>query len=197
MTDGKGQVDIPTAVSSRLRESLGILDAAEREIRGVANEEGDDEDDVVRPEYKLEVPDRKTSVDVASEDDLITDYCFARNLTYALIDLMGGALAGAIAVAKDSEHPRAYGVANELAATMRDLTKDLLGMQKVFKEIVARERVATTPTPTTLEPGADPSGTPTIESASDISAILDLMQRAKAEQAAKEAMEAADEAKKG
>jgi hypothetical protein len=54
--------------------------------------------------------------------------------------MAGSALEGALSVAVETQHPKAYTVFNELATTMRGLSKDLLEMQKIYQQIVEDEK---------------------------------------------------------
>jgi hypothetical protein len=65
------------------------------------------------------------------------------------------ALASALAVAKETEHPRAFESFNSLASTARTLTQDLLGMQKVFKEITKGRSELEPPNQTNIQVNGD------------------------------------------
>lgn len=127
-------------MSSRLRESLGIKDDSET-VTNTANLfaiEGEDHEDVDLPPkepVKFEVVEVETTVPDLASTDAKTDYVKARNITHTLLQMTGDAVASSLQVAQDTEHPRAYNVFNELVNTMRNLTKDLLDMQKVYKEV--------------------------------------------------------------
>ncbi|BAU39997.1 hypothetical protein [Ralstonia phage RSP15] len=132
-------------MSSRLKESLGISDSQETDTTqtaasffGVSTEESEDFNGEEVPHVeppKFELVEVESTVPDLISTDAKTDYVKARNITHTLLGMTGDAVAGALAVAKESEHPRAYGVFNELVATMRTLTQDLLAMQKVYKEV--------------------------------------------------------------
>lgn len=98
---------------------------------------GEDDDKPIRPPAKLEIITKPSVLDneILKDNDLAQDYVFARNLTHTMIQLVGDQLAGAAIVAQETEHPRAYGVFNELAGTMRNIIQDLLALQKTFKEV--------------------------------------------------------------
>lgn len=82
-----------------------------------------------------------TSVpEVDENNDIRDDYVTSRNLTHTLIEMAGSAIQGALDVAISTQHPKAYTVFNELATTMRGLSKDLLDMQKIYKEISAEKQ---------------------------------------------------------
>lgn len=129
-------------MSERLKETLGMLESRGVEIKNVASHE--DEEFVgsrggeIIPFQPKQVPSTVPS-DEAS--DIRDDYITSRNITHTLIDMAGSALEGALNVAVETQHPKAYTVFNELATTMRGLSKDLLEMQKIYKEINA-EKIA-------------------------------------------------------
>lgn len=135
-----------TVMSSMLKESLGIVDSEETadiaakasSFFGVTPEDGEENLDEDLPHVeppKFEVMEVESTVPDLDSTDAKTDYVKARNITHTLLHMTGDAVAGALAVAKESEHPRAFGVFNELVGTMRTLTQDLLAMQKVYKEV--------------------------------------------------------------
>lgn len=119
-----------------MRESLGMAPAGIPTIDNPPDYEGEGEGPV-RPPAKLAITVKPSVLDneALKDNDLAQDYLFARNLTHTMIQLVGDQLAGAAVVAQETEHPRAYGVFNELAGTMRNIIQDLLALQKVFKEV--------------------------------------------------------------
>lgn len=132
-------------MSERLKETLGILEERGHPVQ--SRPSGVDEDGVISGSnggavIPWEPKDVKTNIP-ESEDhsDIRDDYITSRNITHALIGMAGEALNGALSVAVETQHPKAYSVFNELATTMRGLSKDLLDMQKIFKEITA-EKIA-------------------------------------------------------
>lgn len=120
-----------TLMDDSLKQSLGIpltLPGDDDELLSENSNEG-------MPVVKLEIKDMESEISKDTGSDTVKDYHHARNLTYTLLEMTGDALAGSLEVAKQSEHPRAYGVFNELAITMRGLTQDLLALQKSYKEV--------------------------------------------------------------
>jgi hypothetical protein len=73
------------------------------------------------------------------------------------------ALARALAVANETEHPRAFESFNSLATTARGLTQDLLALQKIFKEVTKGRAELDPPPPTATVNvnvnGGSPTGT--------------------------------------
>lgn len=141
-----------TNMSEELKRTLGIIGGAENELAGIlddvetsAADLGVDGEEPKSHEIRvLDVKQMESEVPALAGTDAKTDYVYARNMTYTLLDLTGSALAGALVVAQETEHPRAFGVFNELASTMRELTKDLIQLQKTFKE-VTKDRDEMTP----------------------------------------------------
>lgn len=105
----------------------------------------DDDDEFVGSRGGELVPFSPKQVPTTVPDevsDIRDDYVTSRNITHTLIEMSGTALEGALKVAMETQHPKAYGVFNELATTMRGLSKDLLEMQKIYKEITLEKQRA-------------------------------------------------------
>lgn len=129
-------------MSDRLKETLGIMDKRGIELKEIPSGLGDEEaivpsrgGDIIPFEAK-NVP---TSIPDTEHSDIKDDYIVSRNITHTLIDMTGTALQGAMDVAIETQHPKAFTIFNELATTMRGLSKDLLEMQKIYKEITAEK----------------------------------------------------------
>lgn len=76
-------------------------------------------------------------------EDVINDYLHTRDFLYTLLDQASMALNGAMGLAKDTDQPRAYQVVRELLETSRELSKDIMSLQKTYKEIKKLETVGT------------------------------------------------------
>lgn len=137
-----------TVMSDRLRETLGILESSGVELKEAPTY---DEDGVILDIQPQESKSRElvpfetrqvpTTIPVSEVNpDIRDDYITSRNLTHTLIDMTGTALQGALDVAQESQHPKAFTVFNELAMTMRLLSRDLLEMQGIYKEITAEQQ---------------------------------------------------------
>lgn len=136
-----------TTMSDRLKDTLGMLETKGVDVKNVPSKfEGDDEEflgghpssgGAVIPFKPKEVA---TSVPATANSDIRDDYVTSRNITHTLIEMAGSALEGALSVAVETQHPKAYTVFNELATTMRGLSKDLLEMQKIYQQIVEDEK---------------------------------------------------------
>ena len=122
-------------MSDELKRTLGILqnDSPEAVV------DGTDGLSQYLPEKSepavFELEEIETSVPDLLLSDAKIDYVMARNHTYTILSMTTSALANALKVATETEHPRAFESFNSLAATARNLTLDLLALQKTFKEI--------------------------------------------------------------
>ena len=67
--------------------------------------------------------------------DLTSDYDFSRDQYQNLIEKGNDALEELLAVAKESENPRAFEVVTQLISGLTNTTKELLVLQKTKKEI--------------------------------------------------------------
>ena len=67
--------------------------------------------------------------------DLTTEYEFSQEQYHTLIDKGNEALEELLAVAKESENPRAFEVVTQLISGLTNTTKELLVLQKTKKEI--------------------------------------------------------------
>lgn len=71
------------------------------------------------------------------KDDQTKDYEYTRGSLYSLIDKGREALDGALEVAQESGHPRAYEVAVNAMKQVADATDKLLDLQKKMKDLEA------------------------------------------------------------
>ena len=67
--------------------------------------------------------------------DIDSDYKYARENLYGVIEKGSEALDTLIELAKASEHPRAFEVVSQLTKTLVDANKDLLDIQKKVKDL--------------------------------------------------------------
>ncbi len=122
-------------MSNGLMEVLGI-GGTPPNLDNPEDEDFDGFKDETRPESKFEMIVVPSLVPDMVNTDAKTDYIHARNHTYTLLGMTTQALARALDVAKETEHPRAFESFNSLASTARMLTQDLLSFQKLFKDVV-------------------------------------------------------------
>lgn len=80
---------------------------------------------------------RKENTDKPTEQDVMDDFNFARETITDLIKKGMTVLNGSIAVANESQHPRAFEVTSNIMRQVSDLSKDLLELQQTLKKIEA------------------------------------------------------------
>lgn len=127
-----------SVMSTKLKETLGIIEILEDtlpvDVAPPMPIEYYEENQLPEPKFiKMSVP---TTIPDVESSDLKEDYVEARNVTYTLMEMTGRALNGALEVAIESQHPKAYDSFNSLAQTMRGISKDLLEFQKIYKDIL-------------------------------------------------------------
>ena len=81
--------------------------------------------------------DKDILADLAKTDtqEIDSDYKYARENLYGVIEKGTEALDTLIELAKASEHPRAFEVVSQLTKTLVDANKDLLDIQKKVKDL--------------------------------------------------------------
>ena len=84
----------------------------------------------VEPVVKPNIPKVKSK-----EDDLEKDYEYTRGELYSLIDQGQEAVKGALEVAQESGHPRAYEVAVAAMKHVSDMTEKLQDLHKKMKDL--------------------------------------------------------------
>ena len=67
--------------------------------------------------------------------DVDDDYKYGRAQLYSLVEKGQEAIQGALEVAQNTDHPRAYEVAGNLIKNVADITDKLLDAQKKLKDI--------------------------------------------------------------
>jgi hypothetical protein len=83
-----------------------------------------------------EVAPTPTPVDVNPRDgDIDSDYRYARENLYSIIENGSNALDTLVAIANASESPRAFEVVGSLIKTLTDANKDLLDIQNKVKKL--------------------------------------------------------------
>ena len=89
----------------------------------------------VEPVKKPNLPKVKSK-----DDDLEKDYEYTRGELYSLIDQGQEAVRGALEVAQESGHPRAYEVATNAMKQVADMTDKLMDLQKKVKDLDEEKR---------------------------------------------------------
>ncbi len=88
------------------------------------------------------VPETKVTKDVVVVDDnadVDTDYKYARENLYNIIERGSDALNDLVEIAGQSQSPRAYEIVGEMIKTLTDANKDLLEVQKKVKDLKKEE----------------------------------------------------------
>jgi hypothetical protein len=129
-----------SVMSESLKRTLGII-GEEKEYSTVEipvyNDDGSEHIPSTSRQMIPFVPKAvPTTVPETDNSDLRDDYITSRNITHTLIEYAGSALEGALRLAIESQHPKAFEMFNQLTATMRGLSKDLIEMQKTYQTIV-------------------------------------------------------------
>jgi len=96
-------------------------------------------DKVLNIDSEYEVIEPK-SVEVNEHQEIDSDYKYARENLYGVIEKGTEALDTLIELAKASEHPRAFEVVSQLTKTLVDANKDLLDIQKKVKDLKKTEK---------------------------------------------------------
>jgi len=98
-------------------------------------------DKVLNIESEYEVIEAETQTSKKPEDfqEIDSDYKYARENLYGVIEKGTEALDTLIELAKASEHPRAFEVVSQLTKTLVDANKDLLDIQKKVKDLKKTE----------------------------------------------------------
>ena len=91
--------------------------------------------EVVKPIKK----ERPKIVISDKKEDAEKDYQYARGELYSLIEKMGEAVNGALDVAQESDHPRAYEVALNGAKNAAEVVEKLQDLHKKMKEVEVEE----------------------------------------------------------
>ena len=86
----------------------------------------------IKKETKVvKVPSRIETID--------TDYKYARENLYNLVERGQDAIEGILELSKETEHPRAYEVAGQLIKTVADTAEKLIDVQKKLKDLEKEE----------------------------------------------------------
>ncbi len=92
-----------------------------------------DSSDVIEGDIIEEIPTEPSSP--ASSDDIDTDYQYARENLYNVIERGSDALNTLVEIANQSESPRAFEIVGTLIKTLSDANKDLLEVQSKVKKL--------------------------------------------------------------
>ena len=87
--------------------------------------------DIKQETNKVQLPSRI--------DNIETDYKYARENLYNLVERGQDAIDGILELSKETEHPRAYEVAGQLIKTVSDTAEKLIDIQKKLKDLEKEE----------------------------------------------------------
>jgi ABC-type Fe3+-hydroxamate transport system substrate-binding protein len=91
----------------------------------------------------VETPKEEIRKDTSDKEDKIKDYEYTRGELYNLISKGQEAVQGALEVAQESGHPRAYEVAVNAMKQVADMTDKLVDLQKKMKDLDAENKKVT------------------------------------------------------
>ena len=83
--------------------------------------------DIKQETQIVKVPKRSENIE--------TDYKYARENLYSLVERGQDAIDGILELSKETEHPRAYEVAGQLIKTVSDTAEKLIDIQKKLKDL--------------------------------------------------------------
>ena len=80
-------------------------------------------------------PKKRTERIIDIEKDIKKDYDYTRGQLYDVIEKGQEALSGALDVANNTDHPRAYEVAGQLVKSVSDATEKLMALQQKMQDL--------------------------------------------------------------
>ena len=92
----------------------------------------DIESEIKQETSVVKLPDRKENVE--------TDYRYARENLYNLVERGQDAIDGILELSKETEHPRAYEVAGQLIKTVGETAEKLIDLQSKLKKLEGEEQ---------------------------------------------------------
>ena len=92
----------------------------------------DIESEIKQETAVVKLPDRKENVE--------TDYRYARENLYNLVERGQDAIDGILELSKETEHPRAYEVAGQLIKTVGETAEKLIDLQSKLKKLEGEEQ---------------------------------------------------------
>ena len=85
------------------------------------------ESDIKKKTEIVKVPERSKNIE--------TDYRYARENLYGLVERGQDAIDGILQLSKETEHPRAYEVAGQLIKTVGETAEKLIDLQQKLKKL--------------------------------------------------------------
>lgn len=116
-------------MQSRFEERLNEIISAEGSVDSALD---DIESERTPLPVRIEYDEVASSLSGKEGDipDKVDDYLFSRKILYGLIDRGTVALEGAMIIARESEHPRAYEVTANIMKSVSEMAKDLLKLHE-------------------------------------------------------------------
>ena len=90
------------------------------------------ESDIKKKTEIVKVPERAENIE--------TDYRYARENLYGLVERGQDAIDGILQLSKETEHPRAYEVAGQLIKTVGETAEKLIDLQSKLKKLEDEEQ---------------------------------------------------------
>ena len=113
-------------VIQRIRKTSVMLIMA-KEIDDKLNNLLDINADIKQETKLVKMPEREKNIE--------TDYRYARENLYDLVERGQDAIDGILELSKETEHPRAYEVAGQLIKTVSETAEKLIDIQKKLKDL--------------------------------------------------------------
>ena len=90
------------------------------------------ESDIKEKTQVVKLPERSENIE--------TDYRYARENLYGLVERGQDAIEGKLQLSKETEHPRAYEVAGQLIKTVGETAEKLIDLQQKLKKLEDEEQ---------------------------------------------------------
>ena len=90
------------------------------------------ESDIKKKTEIVKLPERSENIE--------TDYRYARENLYGLVERGQDAIDGILQLSKETEHPRAYEVAGQLIKTVGETAEKLIDLQQKLKKLEDEEQ---------------------------------------------------------
>jgi hypothetical protein len=127
---------------TKFEERLNQIIGAEGEISDALDELDDEDGNNYPTVVEYDEVESKVVAREGATEDLIDDYKYGRKILYGLINRGTVALEGAMMVARESEHPRAYEVSANIMKNISEMTRDLMELQKSLQNNEKKQTIA-------------------------------------------------------
>ena len=113
------------------------------QLQGIIDPTGNEQFEEATPPPREEfvMQEKESKALEVQDSDVRTDYTFARNALYSLIEMNLEMTHLARCAAKETEHPRAFEAFNSLSSNTRETLKELMSMQTHAKNIYKDAKV--------------------------------------------------------